>query len=188
MEGTLGTDGKFKPLAEGETILLKGNVYTVTGGEETTGVDNNTSATLINILQNPKFTLDVTKKSAENDGEGGQQKLLAGVEFTLEKMKDDGTGKLVVDSSFKRTGVTNAQGELMLTGSNGEATATKGFKDLEAGTYRLTETKAAMVITCCRNRLLLALVKTGSARWGMMTPCRRTRKKSLRVMPQRATR
>ena len=166
VEGTLGTDGKFKPLAEGETILLKGNVYTVTGGEETTGVDNNTSATLINILQNPKFTLDVTKKSAENDGEGGQQKLLAGVEFTLEKMKDDGTGKLVVDSSFKRTGVTNAQGELMLTGSNGEATATKGFKDLEAGTYRLTETKAAMDYNLLSEPIIISFSKDGKCKVG----------------------
>ena len=170
VEGTLGTDGKFKPLAEGETILLKGNVYTVTGGEETTGVDNNTSATLINILQNPKFTLDVTKKSAENDGEGGQQKLLAGVEFTLEKMKDDGTGKLVVDSSFKRTGVTNAQGELMLTGSNGEATATKGFKDLEAGTYRLTETKAAKDYNLLSEPIIISFSKDGKCKVGDDNP------------------
>lgn len=170
VEGTLGTDGKFKPLAEGETILLKGNVYTVTGGEETTGVDNNTSATLTNTLQNPKFTLDVTKKSAENDGEGGQQKLLAGVEFTLEKMKDDGTGKLVVDSSFKRTGVTNAQGELMLTGSNGEATATKGFKDLEAGTYRLTETKAAKDYNLLSEPIIISFSKDGKCKVGDDNP------------------
>lgn len=170
VEGTLGTDGKFTPLEEGKTILLKGNVYTVTGGEETTDENENTSATLTNTLQNPKFTLDVTKKSAENDGEGGQQKLLAGVEFTLEKMKDDGTGKLVVDSSFKRTGVTNAQGELMLTGSNGEATATKGFKDLEAGTYRLTETKAAKDYNLLSEPIIISFSKDGKCKVGDDNP------------------
>lgn len=168
VEGTLGTDGKFTPLAEGKTILLNGNVYTVAGGgEETTGEAKNTSATLINTLQNPKFTLDVTKKSAESDGEGGQQKLLAGVEFTLERLKTDSTGKMVVDSSFgKRTGVTNNQGELMLTGSNGEATTTKGFKDLEAGTYRLTETKAAKDYNLLSEPITIIFSKDGKYQVG----------------------
>ena len=167
VEGTLGLDGTFTPLAEGETILLKGNVYTVSGGVETTDEDKNTSATLINTLQNPKFTLDVTKKSAENDGEKGQQKLLAGVEFTLEKMKNDDTGKLVVDSSFgKRTGVTNDHGELMLTGSNGEATTTKGFKELEAGTYRLTETKAAKDYNLLSEPITIIFSKDGKYQVG----------------------
>ena len=171
VEGTLGTDGKFTPLAEGKTILLNGNVYTVAGGgEETTGEAKNTSATLINTLQNPKFTLDVTKKSAENDGENDQQKLLAGVEFTLEKMKDDGTGKLVVDSSFKCTGVTNGLGELMLTGSNGEATETKGFKDLEAGTYRLTETKAAKDYNLLSEPITIIFSKDGKCKVGDDNP------------------
>lgn len=81
-------------------------------------------------------------------------------------MKDDGTGKLVVDSSFKRTGVTNAQGELMLTGSNGEATATKGFKDLEAGTYRLTETKAAMDYNLLSEPIIISFSKDGKCKVG----------------------
>ena len=171
VEGTLGSDGTFTPLAEGETILLNGNVYKVSGGEETTGKDNNTSATLTNTLQNPKFTLDVTKKSAENDGEKGQQKLLAGVEFTLEKMKDDDTGKLVVDGNFnKLTGVTNDKGELMLTGSNGEATATKGFKDLEAGTYRLTETKAAKDYNLLSEPITIIFSKDGKCKVGADVP------------------
>ena len=170
VEGTLGTDGKFTPLEEGKTILLKGNVYTVTGGEETTDENENTSATLTNTLQNPKFTLDVTKKSAENDGEKGQQKLLAGVEFTLEKMKNDDNGKLVVDSSFKRTGVTNDQGELMLTDSSGEATATKGFKELEAGTYRLTETKAAKDYNLLSEPIIISFSKDGKCKVGDDNP------------------
>lgn len=163
VEGTLGSDGTFTPLAEGETILLKGNVYTVSGGVETTDEDNNTSATLINTLQNPKFTLDVTKKSAENDGEKGQQRLLAGVEFTLEKMKNDDNGKLVVDGNFnKLTGVTNAQGVLMLKDSD----ATQGFKELEAGTYRLTETKAAKDYNLLSEPITIIFSKDGKCKVG----------------------
>ena len=165
VEGTLGSDGTFKPLAEGETILLKGNVYKVTGGEETTGVDNNTSATLINKLQNPKFTLDVTKKSAESDGENGKQKLLAGVEFTLEKMKNDDNGKLVVDENFnKLTGMTNAQGVLMLKGSADNEP--QGFKNLEAGTYRLTETKAAKDYNLLSAPIVITFTKDGQCQIG----------------------
>ena len=165
VEGTLGSDGTFTPLAEGETILLKGNVYKVTGGEETTGVDNNTSATLINTLQNPKFTLDVTKKSAENDGENDQQKLLAGVEFMLERLTTDGTGKMVVDDSFdKRTGVTNDQGELMLTDSSGKVT--QGFTELKAGTYRLTETKAAKDYNLLSAPIIITFTKDGQCQIG----------------------
>ena len=85
-------------------------------------------------------------------------------------MKDDGTGKLVVDSSFKRTGVTNAQGELMLTGSNGEATATKGFKDLEAGTYRLTETKAAKDYNLLSEPIIISFSKDGKCKVGDDNP------------------
>ena len=136
VEGTLGSDGTFTPLAEGETILLKGNVYTVTGGEETTGVDNNTSATLTNKRLNPKFTLDITKADAEKTNN-----YLEGVEFKLEKLDENGTD---VDTNFKaQIGVTNATGKPMLKDANGNPTDASAFTGLEAGKYRLTETKAA---------------------------------------------
>ena len=166
VEGTLGLDGTFTPLAEGETILLKGNVYKVSGGEETTGKDNNTSATLTNTQLNPKFTLDITKADAENTSYH-----LKDVEFTLERLKADGTGNTVVDSSFgKRAGVTNDHGELMLTGSNGEATATKGFTELEAGTYRLTETKAAKDYNLLSEPITIIFSKDGLCQVGNETP------------------
>ena len=126
--------------------------------------------TITNTQQDPKFTLDVTKKSAEDDGEGGKQKLLAGVEFTLEKMKDDGTGKLVVDSSFKCTGVTNDHGELMLTDSSGDTTSTKGFTELEAGTYRLTETKAAKDYNLLSAPIVIIFTKDGQCQIGNDSP------------------
>ena len=178
VEGSVDNEGVFHAVEDKGPITIGEKVYSVTYTYEYTNPEpdaantNNAkqTVTITNTQQDPKFTLDVTKKSAENDGEGGQQKLLAGVEFTLEKMKDDGTGKLVVDSSFKRTGVTNAQGKLMLTGSNGEATATKGFKDLEAGTYRLTETKAAKDYNLLSEPITIIFSKDGQCQVGNETP------------------
>ena len=91
----------------------------------------------------------------------GQQKLLAGVEFTLEKMKDDGNGKLVVDGDFnKLTGVTNAQGVLKLKDLDGNET--QGFTELKAGTYRLTETKAAENYNLLSAPILVTFGKDGT--------------------------
>ena len=172
VEGTLGLDGTFTPLAEGKTILLNGNVYTVAGGdEETTGEAKNTSATLINTLQNPKFTLDVTKKSAENDGEGGKQKLLAGVEFTLEKLDENGQA----DASFgTKTGITDEQGVLKLKDS--DVNETQGFKNLEAGTYRLTETKAAKDYNLLSEPIIITFTKDGQCQVGADAPMQANKK------------
>ena len=156
VEGTLGTDGKFTPLAEGKTILLNGNVYTVAGGdEETTGEAKNTSATLTNTLQNPKFNLDILKKSADEP-----DKPLAGVEFKLEKLTADGK---TVDTNFPaRIGITNAQGEVKEKGSNGNATGKNIFHDLEAGAYRLTETKTAEGYNLLSAPILVTFDKDGT--------------------------
>ena len=164
VEGTLGTDGKFKPLAEDETILLKGNVYTVAGGgEETTDENKNTSATLINTQLNPKFTLDVTKKSAENDGENDQQKLLAGVEFTLEKLGENGQTDANFGTNGKLTGITNKQGVLKLKNSDG-STSAEAFTDLKAGSYRLTETKTAEGYNLLSAPILVTFTKDGTCK------------------------
>ena len=118
-------------------IEIDGKKYTILNNTEQVKKESTSplALNLTNKQQDPKFTLDITKKDAENGITP-----LKGVEFKLEKMKDDGNGKLVVDGDFnKLTGVTNAQGVLMLKDSD----ETQGFKELEAGTYRLTETKAA---------------------------------------------
>ena len=191
VEGTV-KDGSFNPAVvtqAGETITIGGKTYVVTANatpKSETNSENGATTTpatapdgtitggsgkieLTNTLQNPKFTLDVTKKSAENDGENDQQKLLAGVEFTLEKMKDDGTGKLVVDGDFnKLTGVTNAQGVLMLKDSADNEP--QGFKNLEAGTYRLTETKAAKNYNLLSEPITIIFSKDGQCQVGNETP------------------
>ena len=162
----------FHAVENGKTITIDEKVYCVTYNPVTVSKPDDSSnnaeqtVTITNTQQDPKFTLDVTKKSAGNDGEGGKQKLLAGVEFTLERLKTDGTGNTVVDSSFKCTGVTNDKGELMLTDSSGEATATKGFKELEAGTYRLTETKAAKDYNLLSEPITIIFSKDGKYQVG----------------------
>ena len=165
----------FHAVENGKTITIDEKVYCVTYNPVTVSKPDDSSnnaeqtVTITNTQQDPKFALDVTKKSAESDGENGQQKLLAGVEFTLEKMKDDDTGKLVVDGNFnKLTGVTNAQGVLMLKDSADNET--QGFKNLEAGTYRLTETKAAKDYNLLSEPITIIFSKDGQCQVGNETP------------------
>lgn len=87
-----------------------------------------TESFTITNTYSPKTNIKITKQDASN------KKLLGGVEFKLEKMKENtSTGKLVVDESFNYQSVT--------TGDSGSTLGIAEFKDLEDGTYRLTETK-----------------------------------------------
>ncbi len=141
VEGELDGNGNFVAVdgVNDKTITIGSNVYGVTYAPETITAGANSSVTITNKQQKPKFTLDITKKDAE-DG----KTLLQGVEFTLEKVKEDDSGKLVVDDSFpERTGITDENGKLVLKNEDGTMSDIQGFKDLDAGTYRLTETKAA---------------------------------------------
>ena len=171
VEGTLekkGNSTTFKPVGDDGILIINGNAYKA---ESTTADKTHTTITLTNTRLNPKFTLDVTKKSAESDGENGQQKLLAGVEFTLERLTTDSNGNTVVDRSFdKRTGVTNDQGELMPTANSGNTTSTKGFTELEAGTYRLTETKAAKDYNLLSEPIIISFSKDGKCKVGADVP------------------
>lgn len=157
VEGTVDDKGSFNPAAEDGTITIKGKTYVVTAKatakSETNSAGSSTGNTatvttdgtitggsgkivLTNTLQNPKFNLDILKKSADEPDTP-----LKGVEFTLEKLAADGNA---VDEKFTaRIGITNAQGKVKEKGSDGNATKRDIFHDLEAGAYRLTETKAA---------------------------------------------
>lgn len=139
-------------LSDGYTYIYEDGVMKSTTADGKT----NYTITLTNKRLDPKFNLDITKKDAEN-----VNTLLENVEFKLEKLKDD-NGKLVVDESFdKLTGVTNAQGVLMLKNSAGNETETQGFKDLEAGKYRLTETKAKAGYNLLSAPIEVEFTKTG---------------------------
>lgn len=159
VEGTVEND-QFEKAAEDRTITIKGNTYVVTaeaeakisdgdGTKQTTATVNGGTITggsgtivLTNTLQNPKFVLDIIKKDAEKD-ENSNDVLLSGVEFKLEKLVEtttEGKTQWVVDENypFDSTNIGSITGT---TGKDGKITPNP-FKNLEPGTYRLTETKA----------------------------------------------
>lgn len=160
VEGTVDEAGNFA--AANGTITIGGNTYVVkakaTPKSET---DSETGATttpatvtsdgtitggsgkieLTNTLQNPKFALDIIKKDAEN-GENNKEVFLKDVEFKLEKLKAETTtgGEPQVDTTYTFGNTTNTGSITATTNDKGEIT--DKFKNLEPGTYRLTETKA----------------------------------------------
>lgn len=163
VEGTVEA-GKFTPAAEDGTLTIKGNTYVVTAeataNSETNSADSSTGNTatvtkdgtitggsgkivLTNTLQNPKFVLDIIKKDAEKD-KNGNDVFLKDVEFKLEKLKaettTEGKTQWVVDKNYKFDS-TKTDSITGTTGTDGKIISNP-FKNLEPGTYRLTETKA----------------------------------------------
>lgn len=107
-------------------VAYSGNVDCSKISTETPG--SKTQSFTITNTYSPKTNIKITKQDAST------KKPLSGAEFKLEKMKKDtSTKKLVVDDSFKPQSVT--------TGDSGSTLGIAEFKDLEDGTYRLTETK-----------------------------------------------
>lgn len=164
VEGTVEND-KFKQVAPGETITIKGNTYVVTAeataNSETNSAGSSTDNTatvtpdgtitggsgkieLTNKLQNPKFVLNIIKKDAERNN-AGQEVFLKDVEFKLEKLKAETTGgEPQVDTTYKFSSTNNSTNIGSITGTtddNGKITPNP-FTNLKPGTYRLTETKA----------------------------------------------
>lgn len=171
VEGTLDDKGSFNPAVvtqAGETITIGGKTYVVTATAEATAKSETNSAgsstgntatvtpdgtitggsgkiELTNTLQNPKFVLDIIKKDAEKD-EHNNDVFLKDVEFKLEKLKaettTEGKTQWVVDTTYKfdNNDSTNTGSITATTGDNGKITGV--FKNLEPGTYRLTETRA----------------------------------------------
>ncbi len=154
VEGTVDDEGNFAEVKPNETITIKGNTYVVTAkatadsvadseGNTTTpatatdGTITGGSGTIVltNKLQNPKFGLDIIKEDPDD-----KTKVLNGVEFKLEKLvKNAGETQWEVDASYKFD--ENNTGSITAT-TNDSGKITDVFKDLEPGTYRLTETKA----------------------------------------------
>ena len=161
VEGTV-EKGEFKQAAEDGTITIKGNTYVVTAeATANSEKDSETGATttpatatdgtitggsgkieLTNKLQNPKFALDIIKKDAEPNN-AGEDVFLEDVEFKLEKLVEtttEGKTQWVVDKNYPFNS-TNKGSITGTTGTDGKIT-NNPFKNLEPGTYRLTETKA----------------------------------------------
>lgn len=160
VEGTV-ENGKFKQAAEDGTITINGNTYVVkakaTPKSETNNAGSSTGNTatvtpdgtitggsgkieLTNKLQNPKFGLNIIKKDAEK-GENDKEVFLKDVEFKLEKLVDttnEGEPQKV-DTAYK---FDNENTGSITATTKGDGKITGVFKNLEPGTYRLTETKA----------------------------------------------
>lgn len=163
VEGTVDNKGDFTSAAEDGTITIKGNTYVVTAEatakSETNSAGSSTGNTatvttdgtitggsgkieLTNTLQNPKFVLDIIKKDAEKD-KNNNDVFLKDVEFKLEKLVEtttEGETQWVVDKNYKFDS-TKTDFVTGTTGTDGKITPNP-FKNLEPGTYRLTETKA----------------------------------------------
>lgn len=162
VEGTVAA-GSFTPAAEDGTITIDGNTYVVTAEatakSETNSADSSTGNTatvtkdgtitggsgkivLTNTLKNPKFELNIIKKDAEKD-ENGKDVPLSDVEFKLEKLVEtttEGKTQWVVDKNYKFDS-TKTDSITGTTGTDGKIISNP-FKNLEPGTYRLTETRA----------------------------------------------
>ena len=161
VEGYLDKKGAFQAVDDKETITIDEKVYGViyeyTNPEPDATNNNNTkqTVTITNTQQDPKFTLDITKADAE-DG----TTLLKDVEFTLEKLTKDDTGNTVADASFGTLkGKTNGQGKLVW--KKDDNSEVEGFTELKAGTYRLTETKAAENYNLLSAPIEVEFTKTG---------------------------
>lgn len=111
--------------------------------------ESKTQSFTITNTYSPKTNIKITKQDASN------KKLLGGVEFKLEKMKKNtSTGNLVVDESFNPQPVT--------TGDSGSTLGIAEFKDLEDGTYRLTETKAKEGYSLLKDPITIKIDRTGT--------------------------
>ena len=121
-------DGNYK--ASG-TLQLGDYKYKVASETKTIKADDNTAwLTLTNTRVPPVYELAITKQGLD---ENGNTEPLNGVEFKLEKLKDDNS----VDATFNE----NAGSMTKITADDGANAGKCSFKNLSAGSYRLTELK-----------------------------------------------
>lgn len=123
----------------------------ISTGTSTGTSESKTQSFTITNTYSPKTNIKITKQDASN------KKLLGGVEFKLEKMKKNtSTGNLVVDESFNPQPVT--------TGDSGSTLGIAEFKDLEDGTYRLTETKTVKGYNLLKDPITIKIDRKGQTK------------------------
>ena len=147
-----GDDGSEKEIESGGYLNDKYKVTyskNVDCSEITTGIsESKTKSFTITNTYSPKTNIKITKQDAST------KKSLNGVEFKLEKMKKDtSTRELVVDDSFKTKRVT--------TDDSGSLSGIAEFKDLEDGTYRLTETKTVAGYNLLKDPITIKIDRKG---------------------------
>lgn len=112
--------------------------------------ESKTKSFTITNTYSPKTNIKITKQDAST------KEPLDGAEFKLEKMKEEtSTRKPVVDDSFAARTVT--------TGDSGSPSGIAEFKDLEDGTYRLTETKAAENHSLLKDPVIIVINRNGES-------------------------
>lgn len=112
--------------------------------------ESKTQSFTITNTYSPKTNIKVTKQDAST------KEPLDGAEFKLEKMKEEtSTRKPVVDDSFAARTVA--------TGDSGSLSGIAEFKDLEDGTYRLTETKAAKNHSLLKDPVIIVINRNGKS-------------------------
>ena len=155
LESATGDDNDWHGGVADDVIEIDGKKYTIL--KNTVQVEENSASplalNLTNTQQDPKFTLDITKADAENGSTP-----LKDVEFTLEQLDENNN---VVAGSAKY-GITNNLGKLMSKGEDGKPTDASAFTGLEAGKYRLTETKAAENYNLLSAPILVTFGKDGT--------------------------
>lgn len=152
-----GDDGK-ETVIEGDGYL--NDKYKVTYSENvdcsnisTETPESKTQSFTITNTYSPKTNIKITKQDAST------KEPLNDAEFKLEKMKKGtSTGELVVDNSFKARTVTT-EGKDASSNPLGIAE----FKDLEDGTYRLTETKAAENHSLLKDPVIIVIDRNGKS-------------------------
>ena len=148
LESATGTGNNWHGGAADDVIEIDGKKYTILNNTVSCADDSKTSLALplTNKLQDAKYNLNITKQDAEDKTK------LGGVEFKLEKLKDDGT----VDAAFKAIEKTKSSGD-----------ADKGkcsFENLKPGSYRLTETKTAEGYTLLADAIEFTLTTDGKCK------------------------
>lgn len=151
-----GDDGKETVIESGGYLNDKYKVAysdNVDCSEITTGTsESKTKSFTITNTYSPKTNIKITKQDAST------KKPLNGAEFKLEKMKKDTSpDKLVVDNSFETKKVTTEGG------GSGSPLGIAEFKDLEDGTYRLTETKAAENHSLLKDPVIIVINRNGNS-------------------------
>lgn len=150
---------------DGNETVIEGNgylndKYKVTYSENvdcsnisTETPESKTQSFTITNTYSPKTNIKITKQDAST------KKPLNGAKFKLEKMKKDTTtGKLVVDESFTARTVTTEG-----TDASSSPLGIAEFKDLEDGTYRLTETKAAENHSLLKDPVIIVINRNGNS-------------------------
>ena len=113
-------------IADG-TLILGDYKYTVASETKTIKADDNTASLTLTNTRVPVYELAITKQGLDESGKNTEP--LNGVEFKLEKLKDDNS----VDATFEAVTRTTA--------GSGANAGKCSFEKLPAGSYRLTELK-----------------------------------------------